>query len=290
MTEPHIPHPAGTREPVKANVFERMISANTAPLPLFPCYGPGAILVTAALTHGQRRLLHHRQLTRRSRPPVHPGPVRGQRRNPRLLTLTQRQRDADDPQPQREAIQFRCENCGNLLLEFDYDARGLGLAGLGRPAPRRQPRAAVPAGHRPGRRTGMMTPGAAAQNLFTLAKDVLPGREVSFLGPDADPQLHLSRVERFQPYFVVHAKDTAIAQMSGSGQLEFRYSNVLHHQLEPGDVVYIPAGTPHRYRPREESVQLRYIAHARRDACARFAADAGLRTCPRSSCVGVWRD
>jgi hypothetical protein len=42
----------------------------------------------------------------------------------------------------------------------------------------------------------------------------------------------------------------------------FAEGPVRYFTLEPGDYVYVPAGTPHQIRPRTESVQLRYKARA----------------------------
>ena len=48
--------------------------------------------------------------------------------------------------------------------------------------------------------------------------------------------------------------------MSGQASIEFKAASVLSYSLEPGDFVYLPAGTPHRILPQTESVQLRYKA------------------------------
>ncbi|HMK11809.1 MAG TPA: hypothetical protein VK461_09525, partial [Acidimicrobiales bacterium] len=50
--EHRIPPPTGTREPLKVNVYERMQHANTQLVPLFPYYGPGAIVYSGALFRG----------------------------------------------------------------------------------------------------------------------------------------------------------------------------------------------------------------------------------------------
>ena len=47
-----IPPPDGTREPRKVNVFEQMQHANTQLIPLFPYYGPGAIVYSGAIFRG----------------------------------------------------------------------------------------------------------------------------------------------------------------------------------------------------------------------------------------------
>ena len=50
--EHRIPPPTGAREPLKVNVYERMQHANTQLVPLFPYYGPGAIVYSGALFRG----------------------------------------------------------------------------------------------------------------------------------------------------------------------------------------------------------------------------------------------
>lgn len=47
-----IPPPDGVREPLKVNVYERMQHANTQLVPLFPYYGPGAMVLSGALFRG----------------------------------------------------------------------------------------------------------------------------------------------------------------------------------------------------------------------------------------------
>ncbi len=47
-----IPPPSGAREPLKSNVYERMQHANTQLVPLFPYYGPEAIVYSGALFRG----------------------------------------------------------------------------------------------------------------------------------------------------------------------------------------------------------------------------------------------
>ncbi|MCC6474542.1 MAG: hypothetical protein IT514_12450 [Burkholderiales bacterium] len=75
-----------------------------------------------------------------------------------------------------------------------------------------------------------------------------------------DPQLHLSRNDRVQPFFLICEQDCVIAQMSGAARVEFRASSVNYFDLQLGDFVYVPAGTPHRIVPQSESIHLRYKA------------------------------
>lgn len=87
-----------------------------------------------------------------------------------------------------------------------------------------------------------------------------PYDEYPVLPEEVDPQLHLSRNDRVQPFFLICAKDTVIVQMSGTGKIEFRDSPTLWWPTVPGDFVYVPAGTPHRIVPDEVCVHYRYKA------------------------------
>ena len=87
-----------------------------------------------------------------------------------------------------------------------------------------------------------------------------PYDEFPVLPEEVDPQLHLSRNDRAQPFFLECGKDTVIVQMSGTGQVEFRDASVNVFDLEPGDHVYVPAGTLHRLLPADVSITYRYRA------------------------------
>ena len=82
--------------------------------------------------------------------------------------------------------------------------------------------------------------------------------ERPMLPDEIDIQLHLSRNDRPQPFFLVCEKDTLIALMSGAARVEFKAVAVQTFELVPGDYVYVPAGTPHRIVPATESVMMRY--------------------------------
>ena len=84
--------------------------------------------------------------------------------------------------------------------------------------------------------------------------------EFPVLRPDVDPQLHLSRNTVDQPFFLTCEKDCVIALMSGRATLHFTLGPVRYYDMEPGDFVYVPGGTPHRVEPHEECIQLRYKA------------------------------
>jgi len=85
-----------------------------------------------------------------------------------------------------------------------------------------------------------------------------PYDEYPMLPAGIDPQIHLSRNDRPQPFHLICEHDTVLVTMSGSGRVEFAEGPVRYHTLAPGDFVYVPAGTAHRILPEEECVHLRY--------------------------------
>ena len=95
-------------------------------------------------------------------------------------------------------------------------------------------------------------------NGFKAAAEAGPYDEFPVLVAGIDPQVYLSRNDRPQPFYLICEKDSVLAQMAGTGRLFMKYSPVLWESLQPGDFVYIPAGTPHRYVPTTESLQTRY--------------------------------
>ena len=97
-------------------------------------------------------------------------------------------------------------------------------------------------------------------NGFKAAAEVGPYDEFPVLVAGIDPQVYLSRNDRPQPFYLICEKDSLLAQMAGTGRLLMKYSSVLWEPMQPGDFVYIPAGTPHRYMPTTESLQTRYKA------------------------------
>ena len=99
-----------------------------------------------------------------------------------------------------------------------------------------------------------------AFNAFQMAGEFGPYDEIPMLPASIDPQIHLSRNDRPQPFFLICERDTTIAQLSGEAVIEFKDSSVIRHTVSPGDWVYVPAGTPHRIIPRTESIEVRYKA------------------------------
>jgi hypothetical protein len=90
------------------------------------------------------------------------------------------------------------------------------------------------------------------------APEAGPYDEFPTFPPGIDPQLCLSRNDRPQPFYLICEHDTVLVQMSGAGRVVFRGGPVNYHVLEPGDFVYVPARTPHRFIPDRESVQYRF--------------------------------
>lgn len=96
--------------------------------------------------------------------------------------------------------------------------------------------------------------------VFDEAKKRGPYDEAPMLPPGVDPQLHLSRNDRPQPFHLMCEHDTVLVNMAGEGFVEFVEGPVRYHTLTVGDFVYVPGGTPHRIVPETECVQLRYRA------------------------------
>ena len=135
--------------------------------------------------------------------------------------------------------------------------------------------------------------------------------EMPMLPDDKQVQVHLSKNDRPQPFYLVCGKDTLVSLMSGVANVEFSGTSVDRFALTPGSFVYVPAGAPHRIVPRETSVIMRYkqmhaglegvswycdncdaeiyrevwdtaatLSQLKYDeVSSRFAADAALRTC-----------
>jgi len=85
-----------------------------------------------------------------------------------------------------------------------------------------------------------------------------PYDERPILPSTLDLQMQLSRNDRTQPFFLICEHDTVLATLSGRGRVEYKHAPVLWHDYETGDFLYVPAGTPHRIVPEEESIQYRY--------------------------------
>ena len=96
--------------------------------------------------------------------------------------------------------------------------------------------------------------------MFDAAKECGPYDEMPVLVDGRDPQVHVSRNDRPQPFFLICSADTVLAQVSGTATLDLELSPVRYHRLEPGDLVYLPAGTASRIRPEETSIHVRYKA------------------------------
>jgi len=97
-------------------------------------------------------------------------------------------------------------------------------------------------------------------NTFVEAANSGPFDERPMLLTDVDPQLHLSRNDRPQPFYLVCQKDSVIVQVSGEGRVDFSEGSVRFFPVEPGDFVYVPAGMPHRIIPDGDSIQYRFKA------------------------------
>ncbi len=98
--------------------------------------------------------------------------------------------------------------------------------------------------------------------------------EFPMLRPEIDPQLHVSRNSVDQPFYLRCAKDSVIAQPTGYSRIEFVEGPTRYFDTEPGDFVYVPAGTAHRILTTREGIILRYKA---RD----FGEETVLWYCPQ---------
>jgi len=93
---------------------------------------------------------------------------------------------------------------------------------------------------------------------FIAARERGAYDEFPALRDGLDPQVHLSRNDGPQPFFLICDHDTVLAPLAGTGTVEFRDSDVISYDLEPGDYVYVPAGMPTRIASAVELVLLRF--------------------------------
>lgn len=100
---------------------------------------------------------------------------------------------------------------------------------------------------------------------------------------DVDPQFHVSRNTDAQPFHLICEHDTVLVQVTGSARVHFHLGPVRYQDLESGDFLYVPAGTPHRIFPTTTSVHYRIKAqHAGREAVAWYCA------CGAELCYEQW--
>ena len=93
---------------------------------------------------------------------------------------------------------------------------------------------------------------------YDEAKNAGPYDERPMLPSNVDLQIHMSRNDRRQPFFLICQHDCVLVTMSGTGEVEYKDAPVLRQAYELGDFIYVPAGTPHRIVPETESLHLRY--------------------------------
>lgn len=108
---------------------------------------------------------------------------------------------------------------------------------------------------------------------FDAAKNIGNYADVPVMPIDVDPQITLARNTEKQPFYIAFEEDTIIALMSGRGVVRLRDTNVNSWPMIPGDHVYVPAGTPHRFEPTEESVVIRFIGNDPAYRAAVFACE-----------------
>lgn len=95
---------------------------------------------------------------------------------------------------------------------------------------------------------------------FREARNAGPYDEFPVLPAEIDPQLHLSKNDRLQPFYLLCQKDSVIVQMTGYARVSLKDSPVLFESLKPGDFLYVPGGVPHRIEPVEPSIMYRFKA------------------------------
>jgi hypothetical protein len=143
-----IPPPAGDKEVVKVNVYERGISLNSQLAPLFPYFGPGSLVACAAVQRGRPeehgQFFHENSqeevslalgsnLARMSTgdlliaPKVHGvNAFLKDAHDPEaflFFLIIQRQSEPDaNPEEQYEAMHLRCEKCQEMLLRHTFSA------------------------------------------------------------------------------------------------------------------------------------------------------------------------
>ena len=97
-------------------------------------------------------------------------------------------------------------------------------------------------------------------NLLRESRKLASFDEFPLLRPEVDPQVHASRNEVDQPFYLVCEKDTVVAQIRGASRLVFAGESVNYYDMEQGDFVYVPAGAPHRVLVQAPGEMIRYKA------------------------------
>jgi hypothetical protein len=111
-------------------------------------------------------------------------------------------------------------------------------------------------------------------NVFREAAKLASFDEYPLLRPEVDPQLHLSRNEVDQPFWLVTAKDCVLTLSSGRARILFSDGPTRYFDVDPGEFVYVPAGMPHRVIVQEPGIQLRYKARDFGNEAAVWFCDA----------------
>ncbi len=144
-----IPRPAGDKEVVKVNAFERAMTLNTQLAPVFPYFGPGDLVACAATLRGRPGEEYGQFFHENSQeevaytfgsnlamvptgylivaPKFHGvNSFLKEPHNPEAFLfqiIIQRQSEADaSPEEQREGIHIRCPECQEFLLRHTFSA------------------------------------------------------------------------------------------------------------------------------------------------------------------------
>src|SRR5450830_824514 len=95
---------------------------------------------------------------------------------------------------------------------------------------------------------------------FAEEKTYGPYDELPILPAITDPQIHVSRNAKTQPFYLICEKDSMLVQLSGRSTILLKHPQVISCPMQAGDFLYVPAGTPHRIMPEQAGIFHRYKA------------------------------
>ena len=101
------------------------------------------------------------------------------------------------------------------------------------------------------------------KNAFNLHREAGKLRsfdEYPLLRPEVDPQLHFSKNEVDQPFWLALAKDCVLTLASGQSRVLFHAGPARYFDMAPGEFVYVPAEAAHRVIVDEPGILIRYKA------------------------------
>jgi len=100
--------------------------------------------------------------------------------------------------------------------------------------------------------------------------------ELPVIPAKLDPQVYVSRNDAPEPFHLICEHDVLLGVFAGEGRVTFADAPVHHFLVSSGDLVYIPARTPHRMVPTSTVTQFRLKANpAGLEALAWFCETCG---------------